>query len=40
MDFGLSDEQRAIEEAIGDICDKFDDSYWYKADKEKKFPYE
>ena len=40
MDFSLNEEQRAIEDAIGDICDKFDDDYWYRADKEKKFPYE
>lgn len=40
MDFSLNEEQRAIEAAIGDICDKFDDNYWYIADKEKKFPYE
>ncbi len=38
MDFSLSDEQLAIEDAIGAICDKFDQNYWYKADKEKRFP--
>lgn len=40
MAFLLSEEQRAIEDAIGDICDKFDDDYWRRADTEKKFPYE
>lgn len=40
MDFSLTDEQREIEDAIGAICDKFDDNYWYKADKEKRFPQE
>jgi acyl-CoA dehydrogenase len=40
MDFSLSNEQLAIDEAIGAICDKFDNNYWYKADKEKRFPHE
>ncbi|MDO8706606.1 MAG: acyl-CoA dehydrogenase family protein [Sulfuricaulis sp.] len=40
MNFSLSDEQQAIEDAIGAICDKFDDNFWLKADNEKKFPYE
>ena len=40
MDFSLTDEQREIEDAIGAICDRFDDNYWYKADKEKRFPQE
>jgi acyl-CoA dehydrogenase len=40
MNFSLTDEQQAIEDAIGAICDKFDDNFWLKADTEKKFPYE
>ena len=40
MDFSLNDQQREIENAIGAICDGFDDTYWYKADKEKRFPQE
>lgn len=40
MDFSLNDEQRAIEDAIGAICDKFDDSYWLRADTEHRFPQE
>ncbi|MDO8704095.1 MAG: acyl-CoA dehydrogenase family protein, partial [Sulfuricaulis sp.] len=40
MDFSLSEEQRAIEDAIGDICDKFDDNYWLRAEEEHRFPQE
>ena len=40
MNFSLSDEQQTIEDAIGAICDKFDDNFWLKADNEKKFPHE
>ncbi len=40
MDFSLNQEQRAIEDAIGAICDRFDDNYWLKAENEKRFPQE
>ncbi|MDO8704093.1 MAG: acyl-CoA dehydrogenase family protein, partial [Sulfuricaulis sp.] len=40
MDFSLSEEQQAIEDGVGDICDKFDDNYWYTADQDKRFPRE
>lgn len=40
MDFLLNDEQRAIEDAIGDICEKFDDNYWLRAEEEHRFPQE
>ena len=40
MDFSLNQDQRAIEDAIGAICDRFDDNYWLKAENEKRFPQE
>jgi acyl-CoA dehydrogenase len=40
MDFSYSDEQQAIEAAVGAICDKFDDAYWLRAEEEKRFPHE
>jgi acyl-CoA dehydrogenase len=40
MDFILSEEQRSIEDAVGAICDKFDDSYWLRAEEEHRFPQE
>ncbi len=40
MDFSLNEDQRAIEEAIGDICDAYDDNYWLRAEEEKRFPQE
>ncbi|AKU12400.1 acyl-CoA dehydrogenase [Azoarcus sp. CIB] len=40
MDFSLNEEQRAIEAAIGEICDVYDDNYWLRAENEKRFPQE
>jgi len=40
MDFRLSDEQRAIEDAIGQIMADFGDDYWLKKDAEGGFPEE
>lgn len=40
MDFLLNEEQRAIEDAIGAICDQFDDNYWLRAEEEHRFPQE
>lgn len=40
MDFSLNDEQRAIQDGVGAICDRFDDSYWLAADREHRFPTE
>jgi len=40
MDFSLNEDQLAIEEAVGAICDKFDDAYWLRAENEKRFPVE
>ena len=40
MDFRLSDEQRAIEDGIGQIMSDFDDDYWLEKDKNGGFPEE
>jgi acyl-CoA dehydrogenase len=40
MDFSLNEEQRAIEDAVGEICDQFDDRYWLTAENEHRFPQE
>jgi acyl-CoA dehydrogenase len=40
MDFTFNDEQRAIEDAISAICDRFDDQYWLRAENEHRFPQE
>ena len=40
MDFGFTQEQEAIREAIGKICAQFGDDYWLKKDKEGGFPSE
>mgnify|MGYP000011663360 CR=1 FL=1 len=38
MDFSLTDDQRAIQDAIGRICAGFGDDYWLKKDREGGFP--
>lgn len=38
MDFALSDNQLAIQDAIEKICARFDDAYWLKKDKTGGFP--
>lgn len=40
MDFGLSEQQSAIETSVKKICARFDDSYWSKAEEEARFPAE
>ena len=40
IDFTLSDEQRAIEDAVGRICTRFDDGYWLDCDQRGAFPHE
>jgi len=40
MDFGLSQEQAQIREAIAKICARFDDAYWLEKDKAGGFPLE
>ncbi|SCK10520.1 acyl-CoA dehydrogenase [Variovorax sp. HW608] len=38
MNFDLTEDQRAIQHAVGDICAAFDDEYWLKKDREGGFP--
>jgi len=38
MDFGFTDEQERIREAIAKVCGRFDDAYWLKKDREGGFP--
>ena len=38
MDFALTPEQERIREAVQKICEKFDDAYWLKKDREGGFP--
>jgi acyl-CoA dehydrogenase len=40
MNFGWTDEQRAIRDAIERICSRFDDDYWLKKDREGGFPHD
>ena len=38
MDFGFSEEQQRIREAIGRLCARFPDEYWLGRDREGRFP--
>ena len=38
MDFGLTEEQQRIREAIGRLCARFGDDYWLARDKAGDFP--
>ena len=38
MDFALSDDQLAIREAIGRLCEAFGDDYWLAKDRDGGFP--
>ena len=40
MDFGTSDEQQLIRDAIQRICRDFPDEYWSKCDEEHMFPWD
>lgn len=40
MSFDLTEEQRAIREAVADICARFDAAYWLKKDREGGFPHD
>ena len=39
MDFGLSDDQRAIQDAVGKAIAAFDDAYWLERDRDGAFPH-
>lgn len=38
MNFDLTDDQRAIQQAVGDVCSRFGDEYWLRKDQEGGFP--
>ena len=38
MDFGHSEEQQRIREAIERLCSRFPDEYWLGRDREGGFP--
>lgn len=40
MDFSLSEDQRAIADAIKRICARFPDEYWAGKDRDAEFPHE
>jgi acyl-CoA dehydrogenase len=40
VDFNLSDDQRAIAEAVKKICAKFSDEYWTHKETAAEFPHE
>ncbi len=40
MDFNLSEDQRAIADAVKRVCVKFTDEYWTRKDTLAEFPYE
>lgn len=40
MNFDLSDEQTAIQVAVGKICARFNDDYWLQRDTDGQFPEE
>ncbi len=39
MDFDLTDDQRAIREAVGSVARKFDADYWLERDDDGEFPH-
>lgn len=40
MDFSLSEEQLAIQEAVEKVCSRFGDNYWLARDTDGQFPEE
>jgi acyl-CoA dehydrogenase len=40
MDMQFTDEQRAIEDGVGKVVDRFDDDYWSACESEPRFPHE
>ena len=40
MEFGLTEEQKQIRDAIEKICARFDDAYWLARDADGRFPHE
>ena len=40
MNFDLTEDQKAIADAVRKICSKFTDEYWSRKDTEAEFPHE
>ncbi|WP_218511248.1 acyl-CoA dehydrogenase family protein [Variovorax sp. dw_308] len=40
MNFDLSEDQQSVCDAVGRICNQFDDDYWLGKDKDGGFPFE
>ena len=40
MDFLLSEDQHALQDAVGRIAERFDEAYWLTRDREGGFPSE
>ena len=40
MSFGKTESHREIIDAVGRICQRFDDAYWLARDTEAAFPHE
>ena len=38
MDLSFTPEQEAIREAVGRVCEQFDDEYWRRTDETGEFP--
>ena len=38
MNFGMTDDQTAIRDAVSRICAQFDAEYWLRRDREGGFP--
>ncbi|MDE3193632.1 MAG: acyl-CoA/acyl-ACP dehydrogenase, partial [Chloroflexota bacterium] len=38
MDFTLSEDQRAIRDAVGELCSRFPDTYWRERDAKDEYP--
>ena len=38
MEFGLSEEQDLIRQAVGDLCRRFPDAYWRELDRTEAYP--
>jgi len=40
MQFALTDDQKAVQDAVARVCEGFPDDYWLSLDKEGRFPHE
>ena len=40
IDFALSLDQEAVRDAVAKICERFDEDYWLKRDREGGFPHD